>query len=228
MALLEHREMSCIFLKGVPFDARDGGPWPCRAGGRHPAQRLHAGDTVETKRAAHPFSAIRMRSLNDPHQGSLPTVQTVKPLSRCTTPASRCKPSHPSPSAHQFRLPFNWLAPSELRRICCSDEGDARDRQNRPTSGAHTAAPRFQSPVTRLKRKERCTGLTAIRMRSLNDARQGSLPTVQTVKPAGGRHPAQRLRAGDTVETKRAAHRFSASLNDPRRSRFQPCKPLHR
>jgi hypothetical protein len=64
-----------------------------------------------------------MRSLNDPHQGSLPTVQTVKPLSRCTTPASRCKPSHPSPSAHQFRLPFNWLAPSELRRIFCSDEG---------------------------------------------------------------------------------------------------------
>jgi hypothetical protein len=43
-----------------------GGPWPCRAGGRHPAQRLHAGDTVETKRAAHRFSAIKMRSLNDP------------------------------------------------------------------------------------------------------------------------------------------------------------------
>ena len=175
MALLEHREMSCIFLKGVPFDARDGGPWPCRAGGRHPAQRLHAGDTVETKRAAHPFSAIRMRSLNDPHQGSLPTVQTVKPLSRCTTPASRCKPSHPSPSAHQFRLPFNWLAPSELRRIFCSDEGDARDdcpirharrgpcpcirageRWHDHTGRPHCSAdPGFCVPVTRLKRKER-------------------------------------------------------------------------
>ena len=35
----------------------------------------------------------------------------------------RCKPSHPSPSARQFRLPFNGLAPSELRRIFCSDEG---------------------------------------------------------------------------------------------------------
>ena len=34
---------------------------------------------------------------------------------------------HPSPSAHQFRLPFNGLSPSELRRIFCSDEGDARD-----------------------------------------------------------------------------------------------------
>ena len=76
-----------------------------------------SGDTVETKRAAHPFSAIRMRSLNDPHQGSLPTVQTVKPLSRCTTPASRCKPSHPSPSARQFRLLPNGLAISELRRM---------------------------------------------------------------------------------------------------------------
>ena len=35
----------------------------------------------------------------------------------------RCKPTHPSPSAHQFRLPFNWLDPSELRRIFCSNEG---------------------------------------------------------------------------------------------------------
>jgi hypothetical protein len=72
---------------------RDGGPCPCRGGGRHPAQRLRAGDTVETKRAAHRFSAIKMRSLNDPHQGSLPTVQTVKPLSRRrATPVSRCRP----------------------------------------------------------------------------------------------------------------------------------------
>jgi hypothetical protein len=40
-----------------------------------------SGDTVETKRAAHPFSAIRVRSLNDPRRGSLPTVQTVTLLS---------------------------------------------------------------------------------------------------------------------------------------------------
>jgi hypothetical protein len=48
---------------------------------------------------------------------------------------------------------------------------------------AHTAAPRFQSPVTRVKRRKRRHRFSAIRMRSLNDARRGSLPTVQTVKP---------------------------------------------
>jgi hypothetical protein len=42
---------------------------------------LVSGDTVETKKAAQRFSAIRMRSLNDPRQGSLPTVQTVTLLS---------------------------------------------------------------------------------------------------------------------------------------------------
>jgi hypothetical protein len=61
------------------FDARDGGPWPCRGGGRHPAQRLRAGDTVETKRAAHRFSAIRTRSAQRSHPGSLPTVQPLHP-----------------------------------------------------------------------------------------------------------------------------------------------------
>jgi hypothetical protein len=59
-----------------------------------------------------------MRSLNDPRQGSLPTV--LLHLDQVQT-------GHPSPSAHQFRLPFNGLSPSELRRIFCSDEGDARD-----------------------------------------------------------------------------------------------------
>jgi hypothetical protein len=73
-----------------------------------------SGDTVETKRAAHRFSAIKMRSLNDARRGSLPTV--LLHLDQVQT-------GHPSPSAHQFRLPFNWLAPSELRRIFCSDEG---------------------------------------------------------------------------------------------------------
>jgi hypothetical protein len=41
---------------------------------------LRSDDTVETKRAVHRFSTIRMRSLNDPRQGSLPTVQTVTTL----------------------------------------------------------------------------------------------------------------------------------------------------
>src|SRR5438128_948358 len=35
----------------------------------------------------------------------------------------RCKPSHPSPSARQFRLLLNGLAAAELRRMFCSDEG---------------------------------------------------------------------------------------------------------
>ena len=36
-------------------------------------------DTGETKKAAHRFSAIRMRSLNDPRQSSLPTVPPLNP-----------------------------------------------------------------------------------------------------------------------------------------------------
>src|SRR5207245_806047 len=35
----------------------------------------------------------------------------------------RCKPTHPSPSACQFRLLLNGLAASALRRMFCSDEG---------------------------------------------------------------------------------------------------------
>src|SRR5262249_22050309 len=41
-----------------------------------------------TKKAAHRVSAIRMRALNDPHQSSFPTVQTVTPLTRCA-----CQPT---------------------------------------------------------------------------------------------------------------------------------------
>jgi hypothetical protein len=74
--------------------------------------------------AAHRFSAIRMRSLIDPRQGSLPTAllhlesgangfrrsgadrETRRRRGTCI----RCKPSHPSPSAHEFRLLLNGLA----------------------------------------------------------------------------------------------------------------------
>jgi hypothetical protein len=61
---------------------------------------LRAGDSVETKRAAHRFSAIRTRSLNDPRQCSLPTVQTVTLLSTpprdtCTSGANRHIRPHP-------------------------------------------------------------------------------------------------------------------------------------
>jgi hypothetical protein len=36
--------------------------------------------------------------------------------------APAAKPMHPSPSARQFRLLLNGLAPSQLRRMFCSDE----------------------------------------------------------------------------------------------------------
>src|SRR5499427_8835127 len=35
----------------------------------------------------------------------------------------RCKPTHPSPSARQFRLLLNDLATPALRRMFCSEEG---------------------------------------------------------------------------------------------------------
>ena len=78
---------------------------------------LRAGDTVETNRAAQRFSAIRMRSLNDPRQGSLPPAllhlesgangfrrsgadrETRYTLEPRRDICMRCKPSHPSPSA---------------------------------------------------------------------------------------------------------------------------------
>src|SRR5438094_8672233 len=40
---------------------------------RAPTLQRRVGHTFETKKAAHRFSAIKMRSLNDPHRGSLPS-----------------------------------------------------------------------------------------------------------------------------------------------------------
>jgi hypothetical protein len=58
---------------------------------------------------------------------------------------------HPSPSAHQFRLPFNGLAPSELRRLCSNEgacvraelmraraQATVRGRKKRPELQAHS------------------------------------------------------------------------------------------
>jgi hypothetical protein len=51
----------------------------------------------------------------------------VKPVTPLSPPPRdtriKVETDDPSPSARQFRLPFNWLAPSGLRRIFCSDEG---------------------------------------------------------------------------------------------------------
>jgi len=54
-------------------------------------------------------------------------ARSLKPrrvaVSNRPTVAHQAQTTHPSPSARQFRLPFNKLAQSELRRIFCSDEG---------------------------------------------------------------------------------------------------------
>ena len=127
------------------------GPCPCR--GAVDAQRLRAGDTVETKRSAHRFSAIRVRPLN------------VTPRTHAAAVTS---------------------AVSGIRRQHCWQTVTSvpirpwHDRHRAPTLQRRSY---FQSPVTRLKQKEQRTGFTAIRMRPLNDARRGSLPTVQPLNP---------------------------------------------
>jgi hypothetical protein len=133
------------------------------AGGRHPAQRLRAGDTVETKRAAHRFSAIRMRS-----QRSLPGLasnrSTVKPVSPPPRHTCMVQAEHPSPSARQFRLLPNGLAISELRRMFCSDEGAcvrfglndlrsaARPTRSTGTDASVTFRPLILTPAQRVSR----------------------------------------------------------------------------
>ena len=60
---------------------------------------------------------LRVRTLNDPHDARL------RPFNRHTlepAAASRCELTHPSPSARQFRLPFNGLAAAEPRQMFCS------------------------------------------------------------------------------------------------------------
>ena len=57
------------------------GAWPCRAGGPHPAQRLRAGDTFETKRAAHRFYGYQDAIAQRSSPGLAFNRSTVKPLS---------------------------------------------------------------------------------------------------------------------------------------------------
>ena len=66
-------------------------------------------------------NGLRTRSLK-PRRVAVSNRPTVTPLSWCATPASGANSTHPSPSARQFRLPFNGLAQSKLRRIFCRDE----------------------------------------------------------------------------------------------------------
>src|SRR4029077_9076682 len=68
---------------------------------------------------------LRVRSLNDPRRGSLPTVQTV-----------RRKPTHPSPSAARFQP--------------CKPSGAQRRSRPRPRLAANRATRQAQTdaPVT--------------------------------------------------------------------------------
>ena len=80
---------------------------------------------------------------------------TVTPLS--PPPHQGANSTHPSPSARQFRLPFNGLAQSELRRIFCSDEGAclspksaffyARDHPVLSSMGGGSVCPRLFAPA---------------------------------------------------------------------------------
>ena len=61
---------------------------------------------------------------------------------------SRCEPTHLSPSARPFRLPFNGLARAELRRIFCSDEfGQA---PNDAAANSTHLSPSIPTPVQRV------------------------------------------------------------------------------
>jgi hypothetical protein len=117
------RDLACVRFAGN----RGPGACPCRggsaflAGSRHLAQRLCAADTVQTKRAVHRFSAIRMRSLNDPRQGSLPTVRTVTPLS---TP-----PRHVHQVQTDASVTIRPLIPTPAQRVSrIRAETDGRQR----------------------------------------------------------------------------------------------------
>ena len=85
-------------------------------------------------------NGLTTRSLKPRHGDRLQRSNryTLKP---CAAPASGANSTHPSPSARPFRLPFNGLAQSELRRIFCSDEGaGARWASPSSTSGRASSA----------------------------------------------------------------------------------------
>ena len=94
-----------------------------------PVQRSHRFTRPTTRRcrvrATHgetvlPPDLLSPRSLRLARKGRRRRWAVQKELLCIARPG---KLSHPSPSARHFRLPFNGLARSELRRIFCSDEG---------------------------------------------------------------------------------------------------------
>jgi hypothetical protein len=138
------------------------GASPCRGGGQHSPGRVkrwhnrstpgaaavpilvsESGDTVETKRAAHRFSAIRMRSLSDRRQCALPTVQTVTLLStpprhlQAKTDASvtiRLLIPTPAQRVSRSRAETDVLQLSAAARRFWSDPAATNEHYNRASS----------------------------------------------------------------------------------------------
>ena len=98
------------------------GPRACPTWGwgerRHTLQRLEARSRGSV--AGHRWTVQGFKdAIVKPRPGAVSNRPTVTPLSR----AHILHSTHPSASARQFRLQFNGLVRSELRRIFCCDEG---------------------------------------------------------------------------------------------------------
>ena len=78
-------------------------------------------------------NGLRTRSLK-PRRAAVSNRPTVTPLSRGT-----CSIRHHPPANSE--LPFNGLAPSELRRIFCSDDSLARRHETRETTPGLSSIP---------------------------------------------------------------------------------------
>jgi hypothetical protein len=116
------------------------GACPCRVGMcRAPTLQRRSwvsesGDTVETKKAAPTVfgnqDAIAQRA--SPGLASNCANRHTFEAAAAATPASGAKPTHPSPSAHEFRLLLNGLPTPALRRMFCScRQQRARDQHPR-------------------------------------------------------------------------------------------------
>jgi hypothetical protein len=164
-----------------------------------------------------PVSALRR---GGGPRGFEQTSQLLLPVARCNG-FQRFKRS----------IPFSGSSPMPRRPRCSGHKRDLRDPSPAPLDGCNGLRTRSLNdpaggrigrrgyvPVTQLKRKERCDGF--------RQSRRMNSGTIDT-----GRRHCRGFRVGDPVETKRAAHRFSAikmrSLNDARQCLSAP-EPSHR
>ena len=132
-------------------------------------------------------NGLRMRSLK-PRPS--PIVQPSHP-SAVRDPASGANSAHPSPSGRHFGLPFNKLAPSELRRIFCSVEplhdriallsSDAAVHGSGPgTVNQDAATLRVASRSSRAMFPQRCVSMSSCACRGRRACRECRRP----IRPA--------------------------------------------